>query len=465
MSAFPESSMFGRGNDSILHILCRYVTAALAAAILFSAVATAQESQPAPLNLSGPAVLSLRNNVRAEVRRITLAEAQQIAQAGSDPLVRLGQLQVEAAEQHRRGVTSMYFPSVSTQFFNLHLSETPGQLLTFQRPLTGALVSVPVSVVFQDQTAVNVVATQPITQLLSVRQLVKIARADENIARAKAGMPVTAVTRQVEKNFFDLLVAERELAAADSDTRKVRTGWVTIGGSGPFGTAAQQAEAVRADTSAALISGKVATLTASLNGLLGLAPDTRLELVPPAPLLENMTLKDALAQAQASPPLEVIEAEQTAVKAHAAARLAKLEYVPGVAVLGGYVHQDVLTDTVLPESFAYVGVLATYTLFDSFKREHSIKEAAAQEQAADLGVQLTKAKAAAAVKSAYFELERSRDAYYFARRILSTDTGVSFVSDISDATSRRAQAEADVFRAEIAYRDAYAMLTSLITGK
>jgi hypothetical protein len=35
------------------------------------------------------------------------------------------------------------------------------------------------------------------------------------------------------------------------------------------------------------------------------------------------------------------------------------------------------------------------------KRERAVKEAAAQQQAADLGVQLTKAKAAAAVKSAY----------------------------------------------------------------
>ena len=79
-----------------------------------------------------------------------------------------------------------------------------------------------------------------------------------------------------------------------------------------------------------------------------------------------------------------------------------------------------MASPVLPESFAYVGVLATYTLFDGLKREHAVKEAAAQEQAADLGVQLTKAKAAAAVKSAYFELERSRDAYYVARHMLST---------------------------------------------
>ncbi len=47
----------------------------------------------------------------------------------------------------------------------------------------------------------------------------------------------------------------------------------------------------------------------------------------------------------------------------------------------------------------------------------------------------------------------------------TTHAGVSFVSDNSDADSRRARAEADVFRAEIAYREAYAALTSLMAGK
>jgi len=210
----------------------------------------------------------------------------------------------------------------------------------------------------------------------------------------------------------------------------------------------------------------VTSLTASLNELLGLAPDTHLELVPPPPLAENLTLKDALAQAQASPALEVVEAEQTAIKAHAGARLAKLEYGPGIAIMGGYTHQQVLTSTVLPEDFGYVGVVATYTLFDSFKREHAVKETAAQAQAADLGAQLAKDKAAAALKTAYFDLERARDAYYLARQILSTaHAGVSFVSAGPDAESSRARAEADVFRAEIGYRAAYDALTSLMAGR
>ncbi|HEX7794096.1 MAG TPA: TolC family protein [Vicinamibacterales bacterium] len=454
--------MFGRDCFSIPVGFCRRVPAMLMALFLLPGIATAQQSPS--LNLSGAATLTLPGQVRAGVHRITLADAQQLAQAATDPLVRLGRLQVEAAEEHRKGVRSMYFPSVSTQFFALHLTTEPGELLTFQRPLTGALLSVPIQVVFQNQNAVNVVATQPITQLWSIRQLVKIARADENIARAKAGLPVMATARHVEKSFFELLVAEREYAAADFGAKSLRASWATSGDSGPSGITTQPADTLREKTSASLLASKVATLTASLNGLLGLAPDTRLELVAPAPLLENMTLKDALAQAQASPPVEVIEAEQTAVKAHAAAKLAKLQYVPGVAVLGGYLHQDAIADVVLPESFAYVGVLATYTLFDSFKREHAIKEASANEKAADLGVDLAKAKAAAGVKSAYLELERSRDAYYLARKTLSAREGVTFVSNRSDAEATRARAEADVFRAEMAYRDAYATLTTLIAG-
>src|SRR5215510_10625572 len=180
--------MFGRGHVS--------TTASLIASVLFSTIASAQESQPPAPSPGGPVVFRLAGDMPADVVRLSLNDAQQRAQAANDPLVRLGQLQVEAARQHRLGVKSMYFPSVTTQFVNLHLNETPGQLLTFRRPLQGGLISVPVEVVFQDQTTVNVVATQPITQLFAVRQLVNIAEADENIAKAKAGMPLTSFARR-----------------------------------------------------------------------------------------------------------------------------------------------------------------------------------------------------------------------------------------------------------------------------
>jgi len=42
----------------------------------------------------------------------------------------------------------------------------------------------------KDETAVALTVIQPVTQLLQVHQAVTVARADEQIARAKAGLPV-----------------------------------------------------------------------------------------------------------------------------------------------------------------------------------------------------------------------------------------------------------------------------------
>jgi outer membrane protein TolC len=430
--------MFGRVASLIRHASLSRALAVAAGATLFTAVVAAQEPS---------ARLKIPSNLLPDdARLITLDDAQRQAQNVAAPLQRLGELQVEAARQHRLAVKSMYFPSISAQADYLHLTENPGEIFTVQRPLTGGLFQLPVQAVFQDQNAVNVTVTQPITQLFGVRQLVKIARADENIAKAKAGMPVSEVAREVEKNFFELLIAQRESSAA-GEAKKVRTSLV-------------------ADASRTLAADRVATLTASLNGLLGLPLNTRLELVPPSPLAENLTLNQALGQTQAAPPLEVIQAEQTAVKARSAARLSKLEYTPGIAVIGGYLHQRVFSNTVLPEDLAYVGVVGTYTLFDSFKREHSVKEASAQAKAADLGVQLAKEKAAAAVKTAYFELERSRDAYYLARQLLgATQPNLKLISDDGDTESSRARAEANLFRAELAYRTAYSAVTNLLADR
>src|SRR5215467_6254875 len=249
--------MFGRVRSAIRHPLIHRALAMLAMVTLLAAVAGAQEA-PAVPRAYVPAALKIPQNLLPDdARLITLDDAQRQAQIVAAPLQRLGELQVEAARQHRLAVKSMYFPSISAQADYLHLTENPGEIFTVQRPLTGGLFQLPVQAVFQDQNAVNVVLTQPITQLFGVRQLVKIARADENIARAKAGMPVTAVARQVEKTFFDLLVAQSELTAAAADGKKVRTGWVRFGGVGTLGSAAQQADALRADASTALAVRKV----------------------------------------------------------------------------------------------------------------------------------------------------------------------------------------------------------------
>src|SRR5215472_13599175 len=245
--------MFGRVRSAIRHVPFRGALAAPAGVILFTAVAAAQQAPPAAPRAYVPATLKLPENLLPDARLITLVDAQQQAQVAAAPLQRLGELQVEAARQHRLGVKSLYFPNISAQADYLHLTESPGEIFTLQRPLTGGILQLPVQAVFQDQNAVNVVVTQPITQLFGIRQLVRIARADENIARAKAGMPVAEIARQVEQTFFELLIAQRELSAATAEAN-VRASLV-------------------ADRSRRFAADAAAALTASLNELLGLPLD------------------------------------------------------------------------------------------------------------------------------------------------------------------------------------------------
>src|SRR5260370_42142834 len=117
---------------------------------------------------------------------------------------------------------------------------------------------------------------------------------------------------------------------------------------------------------------RVQELTASLNDLLGWPPETELELVPPEPLYEAISLKQATAQALAGNP-EVVKAEQTLLKARPASSLSKLDYVPDVAVMGGYVYNGNVAP-LLPRDLPLIGGIATYNLFAFAKREYPLKE-------------------------------------------------------------------------------------------
>jgi len=396
------------------------------------------------------------------VRVLTLEMAKAQAAAANNPLVRLGELSVEVAKQHRLGQQGLYFPNVGTQVENLHFNKATGQVVTIQGPL-GMLHTVNASIINKNQTAFNLTAAQPVTPLFAIYQLVKIARADENIARVKAGLPIKEIANRVEKNYFDLLVAERELTGSKAGAKAVQAKWLRASNpGGPGISAEEEMETAAAEKSVLLASSKVKELTASLDDLLGQPEETKLELVPPAPLVEDVSLAEATADATTANP-EVVEAQQTAIKAHAGEKLSKMAYFPVVAIVGGYANQNAL-GVVLPRDFGYLGVVSTLTVFDGFKREHGVKEIHAQAEMADLAVELTKAKVAAGVKSSYLELDRSRQLYQLACRMVSGAQIVdaSYRSDDPGLKAASAQMEADMFRAERDYRLAYAKVKALM---
>lgn len=401
------------------------------------------------------------------IRRITLEQVkQQAVDPAASPFARLGQLSIEAARQHRLGVQADYFPKFGATVANLHFSEFLGQVLSVRRPIAGSTLQVPLPLFSQNMTIAAVTFVQPITPLFKVHQAVQVARADERIAMAKAGALVAKhePETQLEETYFRLLIAQRELISADFKLRNTESQPAYASASSELVSAPGQSPELL-ETKKALLtaSAKVKELTASLNRVMGWPENTELDLVPPDPLVENLSLQEVADQSAGAANIDVIEAEQTVVKARAASVISKLDYVPTVAAVGGFLFQNAIP--LVPNNFGYGGVLVSYNIFDFGKRERAVKEARAQLGMAEMGLQLTKAKIAANIKKTYFELERSRQLSHLAQKMGSSVVGLIHVSSTPEGLeikAARAKMEIEMLEADLAHRQAYARLKALI---
>jgi hypothetical protein len=140
-----------------------------------------------------------------------------------------------------------------------------------------------------------------------------------------------------------------------------------------------------------------------------LPANTELELISPPSSVETISLQEATAQALANNP-EVVEAEQNVIKARAATKMSKMDYFPAVALIGNYSFQQ--TIPLLPKDFSFIGIVATYNLFDFGKREHTIKERQVQLEIAAAALAATKARVTAEIAKKYLTLQqadRNRD--------------------------------------------------------
>ena len=121
------------------------------------------------------------------------------------------------------------------------------------------------------------------------------------------------------------------------------------------------------------MSSQAAELQEQLNGLVELPLCTRLNLVEPpvvAPCVNSAEHAIALA-VECSP--EVFQADQDAVKAEAGVRVAKVDWLPDVLLMGGYVNQNGIN--VMQNDVTYGAVSVNYPLFEGGKRIHALHQA------------------------------------------------------------------------------------------
>src|SRR5882672_1526983 len=315
------------------------------------------------------------NRTASGAIRITLEEAQ--ARAVSTQALILTAAGVDAAHYHRKAAQSDYFPKVDAFFANIHFNKFMGdtiQLVRFRR-------SAAVPLFDKDQTWVGATVTQPLTPLFKVHEAVRIARADERIARAKANAASIQLVADIERVYFELLIAQRRQTETEANVeiagRRLQiASAATTPPSGLDGMTERETALLEAQKALLAASDKVTELTNSLVDLTGLPEGARLELAPPPPAVIEINSSTQRPRPVIAYSPEIVEAEAAVVKARAAHRLAKLEYVPNVFITGSYIFQTAVP--LLPPDFSDIGVIAYYNLFDFFKRERTIKERGAQ---------------------------------------------------------------------------------------
>jgi outer membrane protein TolC len=401
--------------------------------------------------------------------RITLEEAQ--ARAATSLALVAASAGVSAAHWRHKAAQSDYFPKVGAYLVNIHYNKFMGDTIQlFRRGIIFPTVTRAVPLFDKDQTFVGPTVTQPLTPLFKVHEAVRIAKADERIARAKANAASVQLTADVERAYFELLIAQRRQAEAEANVemaeRKLQIASVSAAPpTGLDGLTEREAALLEAKKALLAASDKVTELTNSLTDLTGLPEDARLELVPPPPVV--IEADSSSQQPQKPRPViaynpEVVEAEEAVVKAKAAGRLAKLEYVPDAVITGGYMFQTGIP--ALPDDFSWIGVIATWTIFDFGKRERTIKERGAQVTMAKANLESVRAKAAAVAQKTVMDFDRTRRVLELTRKIVSMQRAMTprDRDPGPEAKAALAKAEAEMFQAELDYRATCAQMKVVI---
>jgi outer membrane protein TolC len=431
-----------------LHRWCGLPFAAALACLAALPCSPALPAEPAPPAAGPP------------VRRLTLEEARALALANNKSL-ELARLNVAEKEHATSAAGRDYLPKVLGSVDWFHFDSALGNVVVtapgrFGILPTGATL-VNSAVLNQNSTLSTVFAAQPITKLIAVNAAVKIARADENAAKAQLDKGTRDLLSGVTQAYEGLLGALRIQAALDVQVRlleqllqlkpapELRVGLV------------------EARQGLLQVRGQVQELTATLNSLLDLPACTVLEPVDPLPPELPVHCATEAAQLALAHNPEVREAEQSVAKAEAALQVARMAYLPDVNVLGGWANQTAAS--YIEPNIAYFGMTGSYTFWDWGKRRELVRDRHALIAVARQNLAVVADKVQQDAWKAYNAFEQAREANRLAGEMVQArkeaEKGATGAAALQ-AKAETSKAELEAMKAEIAYRVAYAQLAALV---
>lgn len=378
--------------------------------------------------------------------RLTLDDARQLAIANNTQL-QLGRLNVEEKQTAISAAKTDYLPKILGSYAFLHFNDGLGTVLTTPGLLLPTK-SIAVNVVNQNASFGTIMAAQPITQLLGVSALVDLARADANTAAAQLDKGTAELVSGVSQAYTGLVIARKiqtalalQISMLEPLLKQKPTSELRLG--------LLESRKGMADATA-----QIAELTDTLNQLLGLAPGTELEVFePPLPAVTVSSADEAAQYALTNNP-QICEAQQGILKAQAGMKAAKMDCLPNVAVVGGYVNQDA-ADYIQP-NFGFVGVTANYTLLDWGKRCYVLRQRELQMMMANKNVQATTETVQLDARKAYFAYTQALGELQIANEVVAANLdGVKEAKDLPamlTAKSAVAKAQFDQMKADLALR-------------
>jgi outer membrane protein TolC len=397
--------------------------------------------------------------------RLTLEEIKQKVLSDSK-LLNLAALNVKSKGYATRAMQANYFPQVIGSVVYFHFDDNLGDAVTLgnkariagRTPLGGLFpLSFDVPIFDQNSEFSTVAMVQPITDLLRVRQGVKLARADEQIAQAQLEKGTRELLSGVEQLYWGLLAAQRiragALTAAAGAEALARTGNLEA-----------RTALVEGKQALQQVESQIADLQEQLAILLDVPTCTQFELIePPLPVAPVACADEAVSLALATSP-DIHEAEQNVAKAEAAIAAAKVDYLPNIAVIGGYANNNML-DVVQP-NFGYVGVFGTYTFLDWGKRKNTIRERKEIEAMAALKVQQTQDTVRQNALKAFRDYHETQEALKLADDLVAVRTeaqkAAAGPADQFKAAKDLMEAQVNSVKADLAHRIAYVKLMSLL---
>jgi outer membrane protein TolC len=423
-------------------------------------------------------IFAATSQCAAEVRHLTLSEAVHLA-ISQNPALKIARLKVAESQQKKAGERAGYFPSLKNTSTISHITEL--QIIGIPAgafgSAGGSLVPSHNTFLPQGQTSLYTSGTQlsqPLTQLLRIRDANRMASADIAISQDDLKKAEDEIALRVHSAYYGILIAKLQKQAAEQQTlyadQSLRESEDDVRNGNALQVAAIQGRAGVLEARQAVLNAdlQLTDLTTELNDLLGLPLDTKLDLDAAVPADFDQRSREEYVQTAWSRNPEIKAAEDTVQKARAAVGAAKTAYIPDVTAFARQSYQDGIPFFV--RNFGTFGAIMTWDVFDFGKRRAALRERQDQLAEAEESVRRLKDEVSVSIQRSYDKLQRMKSLVDVAQQVVKLRQeserlagnqlaqGEILASAQRQATAATYKAQADWLQANLGYLLAWAEL-------